>query len=229
MAIELRFIEQIVRTPKAVSCRFSRPPGFIFAAGQYMLLWPKPGGSLVHPLSFSDGTARDFLEFTKRLTGSAYCQALESLRHGDMVMAKGPLGHFSAEGAADELVCIAGGIGITPIRSILADMARQNDRRRVTLIYGNADASDIAFAEELAGLPLPQFRLAHVLQKTDGRLNAYAGLISAEIIRAETQNLAAATFLISGPPVMVKAVETQLAALGVSPEQVRTDRFLGYA
>lgn len=229
MAIELRFIERIVRTPTAVSCRFRRPEGFSFQAGQYMLLWPEPDGSLVHPLSFSDGPQRDFLEFTKRLTGSAYCQALERLRPGDVVITKGPLGHFSAEGIADEMVCIAGGIGITPIRSILADMARQNDRRRVTLIYGNADESDIAFAEELAALPLPQFRLAHVLQKTDGRLKAHNGLINAEIIRAETQNLAAATFLLSGPPVMVKAVETQLAALGISPEQIRTDRFLGYA
>ncbi|MGX9726392.1 MAG: ferredoxin--NADP reductase [Candidatus Electronema sp. VV] len=229
MAIELHFIERIVRTPAAVSYRFSRPPGFAFAAGQYMLLWPEPGGSLVHPLSFSDGPQQDFLEFTKRMTGSAYCQALESLRPGDMVMAKGPLGHFSTEGIADEMVCIVGGIGITPIRSILAEMAQQGDRRRVTLIYGNADESDIAFAEELAALPLPQFRLAHVLQKPGGRLKAYAGLICTEIIRAETQNLAAATFLLSGPPVMVKAVETQLAALGISPEQIRTDRFLGYA
>ncbi|MGR0481663.1 MAG: ferredoxin--NADP reductase [Candidatus Electronema sp. V4] len=229
MATELRFMERIVRTQSAVSYRFSCPPGFAFAAGQYMLLWPEPGGSLVHPLSFSDGPDRDFVEFTKRMTGSAYCQVLERLRPGDMVMAKGPLGHFSAEGIAEDIVCIAGGIGITPIRSILADMAQRLDPRPVTLIYGNADETDIAFAEELAALPLPQFRLAHVLQKTDGRLKAYAGLISTEIIRAETQNLDAATFLLSGPPVMVKAVETQLAGLSISPEQIRTDRFLGYA
>ncbi len=229
MATELRFIERIARTPAAVSYRFSRPPGFTFAAGQYMLLWPEAGGSLVHPLSFSAGPQQNFLEFTKRMTGSPYCQALETLRPGDTVMAKGPLGHFSADGAADEIVCIAGGIGITPIRSILAGMARRNDSRRVTLIYGNADEADIAFAEELAALSLPQFRLAHVLQRPGSRLKAHSGFITAEIIRSETRDLSAATFLISGPPVMVKAVETQLAGLGVGPERIRTDRFLGYA
>ncbi len=229
MAIELRFIERVVRTPAAVSYRFSRPPGFTFAAGQYMLLWPEVGGSLVHPLSFSDGPQQDFLEFTKRMTGSPYCQALETLRPGDMVIAKGPLGQFSAADIIEEIVCIAGGIGITPIRSILTDMAQQDDHRRLTLLYGNAEESDIAFAEELAALPLPQFRLAHVLQKTGNRLKAHSGFITADIIRTEISDLATATFLVSGPPVMVKAIETQLVELGVGPEHIRTDRFLGYA
>lgn len=229
MAFQLAFIERVVRTPTAVSYRFSRPPGFSFAAGQYMLLWPEPGGSLAHPLSFSNGPQDDFLEFTKRMTGSAYCQALESLQRGGAVTAKGPLGSFSAEGSSGRIVCIAGGIGITPIRSILADMAQRLDPRPISLIYGNLNESDIAFAAELDGLALPNFRLVHVLQKPDGSLKAHTGLISAEIILSEISELAASTFLISGPPVMVKAVEGQLASLGIGPEQIRTDRFLGYA
>ncbi|WP_417912237.1 ferredoxin--NADP reductase, partial [Candidatus Electronema sp. TJ] len=116
-----------------------------------------------------------------------------------------------------------------PIRSILADLAHRHDRRIVTLIYGNQDENDIAFAEDLTGLALPQFRLIHVLQHPGGRLKAHAGLISAEIIRSELPELDEAIFLISGPPMMVKAVESQLASLGIGPEQIRTDRFLGYA
>ncbi len=193
-----------------------------------MLLWPEPNGNLVHPLSFSDGPQKDFLEFTKRMTDSPYCQILEALRPGDQSTAKGPLGSFSAEGLAGNIVCIAGGIGITPIRSILADLAQQPDRCSVTLIYGNSDENDIAFAQELATLNLPDFRLVHVLQKNNSNLPAYTGFINAEIIRAEVQELEASTFLLSGPPVMVKAVESQLAVLNISPEQIRTDRFLGY-
>ncbi|MCW5201019.1 FAD-dependent oxidoreductase [Desulfobulbus sp. F4] len=196
-----------------------------------MLLWPEPGGSLVHPLSFSDGPQAEYLEFTKRLSGSAYCQALERLRPGDRVMAKGPLGSFSAEGITGRIVCIAGGIGITPIRSILVDLAQRQDRRPVTLLYGNLDENDIAFADELARLSLADFRLVHVLQRMGGGLGqeARAGMINAEIIRSEVPDLSEATFLVSGPPAMVKAVESQLAALGIGPEQIRTDRFLGYS
>jgi ferredoxin-NADP reductase len=229
MALQLNFIERITRTPKANSYRFSRPLGFSFQAGQYMLLWPEASGSLVHPLSFSDGPQEDFLEFTKRMTGSAYCQSLESLRPGDQITAKGPLGNFSAEGIAGQIVCIAGGIGITPIRSILAELAHQHDRRAITLIYGNADKEDIAFEQELAALELSNFQIVHVLQKPISRLQAHAGFINAEIIRTEVQQLESSTFLISGPPVMVKAVESQLATLGISQEQIRTDRFLGYS
>lgn len=229
MALQLNFIERITRTPKANSYRFSCPQGFSCQAGQYMLLWPEPSGSLVHPLSFSDGPQKDFLEFTKRMTGSVYCQALEELQPGDQITAKGPLGSFSAAGISNSIVCIAGGIGITPIRSILADLAHKHDLRPVTLIYGNADESDIAFEKELTALALPAFRLVHILQKNSSRLQAHAGFINAEIIRAEVNDIASSTFLISGPPVMVKAVENQLASLDIKPEQIRTDRFLGYS
>jgi ferredoxin-NADP reductase len=229
METSLRFIEHIARTPAAVSCRFRRPQGFTFQAGQYMLLWPEPGGSLVHPLSFSSGPQEDVLEFTKRLTGSVYCQALERLRPGDRIIGKGPLGSFSAEGVSGAIVCLAGGIGITPVRSILSDLASRRDPRPVTLIYGNLNEGDIAFEQELASLNLPNFRLAHVLQQPGGKLKAYAGFINAEIIRAEVKDIAVSTFLISGPPGMVKAMEHQLVSLGVGPERIRTDRFLGYA
>jgi ferredoxin-NADP reductase len=228
MTLQLTFIEHIVRTPAALSCRFSRPEGFSFRAGQYMLLWPESSGSLVHALSFSDSPQHEFLEFTKRITGSAYCRALEALRPGDQITAKGPLGSFSADGA-ERIVCIAGGIGITPIRSILSELAHQRDHRPVTLIYGNLDERDIAFADELAALQLPDFRLIHVLQKPSGAVKAHAGFITAEIIRSEVSRLEESTFLLSGPPVMVKAVEAQLTGLRVSPERIRTDRFLGYA
>jgi ferredoxin-NADP reductase len=235
MTLQLAFAERIVRTPAAVSYRFSRPDGFSFQAGQYMLLWLDAGGSLMRPLSLSDGPQQEFIEFTKRMTGSAYCQALEALRPGDLVAAKGPLGSFSA-GSVEQLVCIAGGIGITPVRSILAEMfserSAQPVTRRVTLLYGNADENDIAFAAELdewEARNRRNFRLIHVVQRPGGRLKAYPGFVTADIIRREVPDLAAPAFLVSGPPVMVKAVESQLASLGVNPEQIRTDRFLGYS
>ncbi|MDZ7640809.1 MAG: FAD-binding oxidoreductase [Desulfurivibrio sp.] len=224
----VEFIEKIIRTPKSHSYRFRRPPGFTFQAGQYMMVHLGPEQNRVHPLSLSDGPHQDFLEFTKRMTGSEYCTALESLKPGSQIKVQGPLGSFCLSQEDQAIVFITGGIGITPIRSILVDLAQNQDQRPLVLIYGNSDAEDIAFAQELQALPLPHLHLVDVLQQPSKQA-AHTGFITAEIIQMEVgEHLHNATFFVSGPPVMVKIVEEHLASLSVEAAQIRTDHFLGY-
>ncbi|MCI5218742.1 MAG: xylene monooxygenase, partial [Candidatus Electrothrix sp. LOE2] len=148
------------------------------------------------------------------------------------VIIKGPNGDFSMTGIPNDIVCLAGGIGIAPVRSMLADSVSRYDRRRITLIYGNADDNDVAFADELEKLQklqLPGFRVVNVLRRSSGKMQAYQGRINSKIIRSEIKvDLQDATFLISGPPVMVREMEAQLALLGVSSSRIRVERFLGY-
>ena len=225
----VRFIERIPRTPQVNSYRFVRPDGFFFQAGQYAIVGLGHEGLLVHPLSLSSGPHQDFLEFTKRMTGSAYSQYLEGLYPGDEVIVKGPNGNFSMTGIANDIVCLVAGIGLTPILSMLIDAAYRNDRRRITLIYGNADDDDVPFADELEELPLPHFRVVHVLRRSLGKIRACQGRIDTKVIRSEMDvDLQDATFLISGSPVMVREMEGQLALLGVSSSRIRVERFLGY-
>ncbi len=224
-----RFIQCISRTPQVKSYRFTRPSGFSFQAGQYVLVGIGHEGMLVHPLSLSNGPQQDFLEFTKRMTGSAYSQYLQGLYPGDEMIVKGPNGDFSMQGMSNDIVCLVAGIGITPIFSMLLDSASRNDRRRITLIYGNTGDDDIAFIDELAQLSLPGLRVAHVLQRASGKVQAYQGKIDSKIICSEiTADLQATTFLLSGPPVMIREMEKQLALLGVSSSRIRVERFLGY-
>ena len=225
----VRFIERIPRTPYVNSYRFTRPPGFSFQAGQYVIVGLGHEGMLVHPLSFSNGPQQDFLEFTKRMTGSAYSQYLDGLYPGDEVIMKGPNGDFSMTDIPNDIVCLAAGIGITPILSMLVDSASRHDRRRITLIYGNADDDDVPFVDELEKLHLPGFRAIHVLGRSLGKMKACQGRIDSKVIRSEVSaDLQEATFLISGPPVMVKKMGEQLALLGVSSSRIRVERFLGY-
>lgn len=229
METTVRFIERIPRTPLVNSYRFTRPPGFSFQAGQYVIVGLGHEGMLVHPLSFSNGPEQDFLEFTKRMTGSAYSQYFEGLYPGDRVIMKGPNGDFSMQDIPNDIVCLVAGIGITPIQSMLIDLSARNDRRRITLIYGNADDDDVAFVDELRKLRLPHFRVVHVLRRSLGKVPAYQGKINSKIIRSEVDvDLQDATFLISGPPIMVREMKEQLALLGVSSSRIRVERFLGY-
>lgn len=229
METTVRFIERVPRTSHVNSYRFTRPPGFSFQAGQYVIVGLGHEGMLVHPLSFSHEPQQDFLEFTKRMTGSAYSQYLEGLYPGDEVIMKGPNGDFSMQGIANDIVCLAVGIGITPILSMLLDAASRYDRRRITLIYGNVDDENIAFFDELQKISLPGFRVVHVLQCSSEKIQAQLGRIDSKVIRSEiTVDLQAATFLISGPPIIVREMEEQLALLGVSSSRIRVERFLGY-
>ena len=202
--------------------------------GGHLVSWPPDHvfrylRQLVHPLSLSNGPQQNFLEFTKRMTGSAFSQYLEGLHPGDKVIMKGPNGDFSFKGIANEIVCLVGGIAISPILSMLADSASRHDRRRITLIYGNRDDDDVPFIDELEKFPLAGLRVAHVSQRSFDKVRAYQGRITAKIIRSEVRSdLQEATFLISGPPVMVREMEEQLALLGVSCSKIRVERLLGY-
>ncbi|MEN8189363.1 MAG: FAD-dependent oxidoreductase [Thermodesulfobacteriota bacterium] len=222
------FIERIKRTPAAVSYRFKKPEGLNFTAGQYMLV--DLGDDLVHPLSLSNCPEEaGVLEFTKRMTGSPYCNRLESLEKGDAIDVKGPAGKFCISGSDETLVMIAGGIGITPIRSILTSLEKKRDNTgTVILIYGNLNREDIAFRDELENLKLNDYHLVHVLSDTTGMENAYQGFINAEIISKEVPQSSTGRYMISGPPVMVEAIKKALGTIDVSEERIVTDIFHGY-
>ena len=224
----VEFIERIERTPNAVSYRFKKPDSFSFLAGQFSLV--NLGGKLVHPLSLSSSPEdSEFIEFTKRMTESSYCMKLKSLVKGETIMVKGPLGKFMPSESTNNLVLIAGGIGITPIRSILATFEkRKNNTAKIVLIYGNLNIDDISFKDELENLTLSNYHLVHVLSDTNGVENAYQGFINADIISKEVSNIHNAQYLVSGPPVMVEAINKALTSIDVKEEQVLTDKFIGY-
>jgi len=223
-----KFIERIERTPASVSYRFNVPNAFSFVAGQYMFV--NLGQGLIHPLSLSSCPEEtNFIEFTKRMTGSPYCKRLEDLARSELISVKGPSGAFNFDETDGNIAMIAGGIGITPIISILKSLEKQKkDNCKITLIYGNLNRDDIAFRDELEDLKIPGFKLVHVLSDPSGVESAYKGFVTVEIIAKEVPDYQNATYMMSGPPVMVKAMRKVTATLNIPSEQIRTDIFLGY-
>lgn len=226
---QVEFLERLERTRTSVSYRFSFPEDFSFTAGQYMLV--DLGSKLVHPLSLSECPEETgYIEFTKRMTGSPYCRRLQSLQKGEPVSIKGPAGKFSLEPSSGvTIVMIAGGIGITPMRSILKSLAcRKENPYKIILIYGNVNTKDIAFRDELETMKLSDYHLVHVLEDTVSMPEAYQGYISADILSREVPGERDAIYMVSGPPVMVNSIKKILGEIGVSRDQVKTDLFIGY-
>ena len=85
---------------------------------------------------------------------------------GKRVYLDGPYGAFTIGNPADMHVLIAGGVGITPMMSMITTLADQGDKRPLILLYGSKDWEEITFREELEALKARlNLTVVHVLEK----------------------------------------------------------------
>jgi len=122
---------------------------------------------------------------------------------------------------------ISGGVGITPMLSMLRYMADAGADRSVVLIWANRTQSNIFFREELDGMrsKLPRLRIHHVLSEDEG-WPGEKGLVNLDLLRRllTERDLRARVFL-CGPPPMMEKVSAALRELGYPRARVHTERF----
>ncbi len=153
--------------------------------------------------------------------GSSFKKALLNLKQGDKVSAYNINGSFTVNDYKKKYVFIAGGIGITPYRSILLDLSRKNKLGDIILVYANRDEKNISFRGLLEDLESGQEGLkVHFI--------IYPKLIDAKVIKGNVEDIGERKFYISGPIKMVKSVESELEKLGVKKENIVKDYFPGY-
>lgn len=226
-----RVLEAIGRTPTAMTLRMEKPDGFAFHPGQwgYFSLQTEKD-PVSRSLSFSSSPTEPHLEFTKRLSQSDFCQALRALKPGDELSFSGPMGNLVYEGGLDKVTFLAGGIGITPIRSILKNAMDHAIPGQKYLIYGNLNVEETAFAEEIADWQKKDagLEVIHVLNDPPEGWSGYTGYISTRIIEESVPDLADQTFYVSGPPPMVNAVLANLDELGIHRDRILKEELEGY-
>lgn len=162
------------------------------------------------------------IRLTTRFAGdksSTFKKHLFELKTGDVIEAERVGGKFVVEDPTQEYVFIAGGIGITPFRSILLDLEHRRQPINVTMLYANRD-QNFAFKNEFNALSLkhPTLKIQYFVdpQKID----------EATILSA-TQHIRP-IFMISGPEPMVRAYNEMLLNMGVPPNHIKRDMFPGY-
>jgi len=162
---------------------------------------------------------------------SAYKQTLLNMKPGDVVYGAQLAGEFTLPESDDKLAFIAGGIGITPFRSMIQHMMDMREKRDVTLFYGNNKAHEIAYvdvfnrAENELGLRTVYAVAEHAHTET----NFHKGFIDADLIMREMPDYAERLFYISGPRSMVLKFEQVLSELGIAKNRIKTDFFPGFA
>lgn len=205
-------------------------PGLRFQPGQFcwLTLGRSPFAIREHPFSMSS-SARD--EAHVELTIKALGDFTRHVRHtepGTTAYLDGPYGAFTPDRKdAPGYVMIAGGIGITPIMSILRTFADDADPRHVDLIYAAETWEDITFREEIEELRgRLDLDVHYVLRDPPAQWTGLSGKVTDEVLRetAPTE-VHHVSFFVCGPPPLMAAVEGALDRLGVPPWNIRIERF----
>jgi glycine betaine catabolism B len=163
---------------------------------------------------------------------SAFKQGLLNLKPGDQIYASQLAGEFTLPKAADEkMAFIAGGIGVTPFRSMVQHMVDTGDGRSVVMFYGNNQADEIAYADVFsrAEMAIDLRTLYAVADAKENETNFHRGFIDAAMIKAEMPDYLERLFYISGPRSMVVKFEKALSELGIHRSRIKTDFFPGFA
>lgn len=204
-----------------------------FQPGQFawITVWDSPFKDHEHPFSFSGSAEKnDLLSFTIKELGD-FTSGIKNLSPGQKVYVDGPYGSFSVDRHPDspEYAFIAGGIGITPMMSMLRTLADRGDQKPLTLIYANKTLESATFLEEIEELSEKvNLKVVHVLELPPEDWNGEKGFVTADILNRYLpvdRKPNRVEIFICGPGPMMDAVEKALTRLGVPMGDFHSERF----
>lgn len=206
-----------------------------YKPGQYME-W-----SLPHPdpdtrgirrwFTISSSPSEDMILLTTRLAekSSSFKQALQRLKPGQELTAVNVDGDFTLPSdSTSRIIFIAGGIGITPFRSMIKYMLDTDTKRDITLFYGAKTPQDFVFKEILDLAAKQGVNTIYVPTEAGQTWSGHKGYIDAKLIKQEVPDFKQAITYISGPEPMVRSFSKMLIKAGVPKQQIKHDDFPGY-
>jgi len=204
---------------------------FRYAPGQFAFLSFKSNQVTMeeHPFTISSSPTRPSdLQFTIRASGD-WTRTVHNLQPGDQAYVDGPYGFFgrASTQASKETIMLAGGIGVTPMLSMLRSRADLQDERSITLIWSNKTREHIAYPLEFADLEkrLKGLRIVHVLTREPGYNGETGRLNQSKLNRLLAHCSRKSTVYVCGPPLMMEGVRHALLSMGFSRGSMLMERF----
>jgi glycine betaine catabolism B len=224
--------EILQRSRDIRSIRFARPHGFEYLPGQFMFITLGNGeGQMTKHFTISSSpTEEHHIEMTKRLTGHPFSDALAALEPGDEVMIEGPHGSFTFKGEYNKIGLLSGGIGITPLRSMIKYSTDKRLGTKIALLYSNSNEDDVAFRDDLEAMRRQNSNLDVVctLTRPNQIWKGATGRISEEMLVKFVPDYMERVFFTSGPRKMVEAMVSMLKNLSIPEQQIKWEFFPGY-
>lgn len=218
---------------------FEKPQGFSYKAGQCGDV------TLVNPPETdAEGNTRTFtlasapyegdLMVATRMRDTAFKRVLKTMALGTEVSLNAPDGSLTLHSDARiPAVFLSGGIGVTPVRSIVLQATHDKLPHKIVLFDSNRRPEDSAFLDELAEAQKrnPNFTLIGTMTEMEKSSKAWrgeTGYVTQAMLLKSVRDLSLPIFYIAGPPAMVAAMRKILDDSGVKDDKIRTEEFAGY-
>lgn len=240
MDFKIKLLEKNVVAKDTQTYVFDKPEGFTYKAGEYIflilphLVSPDPRGNTRHFTLSSSPTEKD-LTITMRMRESGYKKTLDSLPIGTVLdMQDSPdTFYWDNDEETSPQIFIAGGMGVSPFRSIIKYISDKNISSPIHLIYSNKTPEDIVFQDELDAISKKNsnIKVFHTITRpnlTNTTWDGYKGRIDKDLIEKLTTNSLSPTYWLCGPPDMVSSMEEILEELSVSGQNIKVEKFTGY-
>ncbi len=222
----LKVLQKYSETKDTFSLIFKKPHDLNFYPGQYLDLELPVNDKFGNTRAFtiSSSPTEEFLRVTTKKGISDFKKALEKLNPGDEIKTSHPAGTFILD-ETSPAVFIAGGIGITPFRSILKYVSDNNLNTKITLLYSNP-SDDFLFKDELDTWvkEIKNLTIYYINTFNQNRLNQ----ASLQKILNPKSLFIKYIFYLAGSHVFVDSLEKILLKLGVDKVNIRFDYFDGY-
>ncbi len=219
---------------------FERPAAFDFRAGQSIdvtLIDPPETDAEGNTRPFSIASApfqpRELMIAT-RMRDTAFKRVLKTMPLGTIVQIEGPSGSFTLHNNAKKpAVFLIGGIGITPVLSIVRQATHEKRPHQLFLFYSNRRPQAAAFLDELGSLAQQNSNFHFIPSMTEIESSQHTwsgetGFINAPMVSRYVNSLQGPIYYIAGPPAMVVAMRQMLVTATVDEDDIRTEEFSGY-
>lgn len=152
---------------------------------------------------------------------SSFKKALLSLQAGTTIETGEPEGDFTVDNLDKNYIFVAGGIGITPFRSMINQLHHDGKDFNIELLYANRDAENIPFKEELEAISKEHknFNITYFIGENR---------IDEKALREFGEKLNEPLYYVSGPEPMVAAFKQMLVNMGIQEDRIKLDDFPGY-
>jgi ferredoxin-NADP reductase len=215
------------------------PNGFAFKPGQFANFtlhspMATDAGGSTRTLSIASAPHEENLMVAMRMRDTGFKRAVSSLPIGAPFLLEGPYGNLILHrDVARPAVFLAGGIGITPFRSMIRHATEVGSGHRISLFYSIRRIEEAAFLTELREIQElnPRFKLIPTISHPSG-LPPYwrgeLGHITERMLAKWIPDFQAPIFYLAGPPGMVTGMRQVLGEAGVSDDDIRAEEFAGY-
>lgn len=230
-----KLIDKIQRTPNIKSFRFEPENKVDFLPGQFVFVIfdtaDLKNKNLNKYLSFSSSPLKNYFEVTKRLSQSEFSRRLDSLKIGDEVNFKGPIGNCVFKEEFKKIAFLIGGIGITPVISIIEYVVEKKLDTDVILLYSNRIIQEMAFKKDLDKWKQEDKNIKITYTITDCQVSddeCVQGRINKGLILQRIEDIENRVFFIFGPPGMVGAMKQLCVESGCNESSILAENFVGY-